>query len=65
MNQLRLHARLTATLCVLVPLLSAAQDLPTQASVPGGVRMLAVPGRTDAPPTVTYQDHRVLVLLRR
>ena len=36
--------------------------LPDQASVPGGVRMIEVPGTASAPPTVTYQDHRVLVL---
>lgn len=36
--------------------------LPAQASVPGGVRMLEVPGPAGAPPVVTYQGHRVLVL---
>ena len=39
-----------------------AVELPSQASVPGGVRMIALPGPADSPPTVTYQDHRVMVL---
>ena len=47
------------------PLLAHAYDLPSQASVPGGVRMLAVPGAPDTPPTVTYQDHRVLAVRER
>ena len=52
---------MAAALCCL-PLIAHAYDLPSQASVPGGVRMIAVPGAADAPPTVAYQDHRVLVL---
>jgi len=47
-----------------LPLLCCAQtvELPAQASVPGGVRMIQVPGAPGQPPLVTYQDHRVLVL---
>jgi Peptidase family M23/Peptidase family M23 N-terminal domain len=39
-------------------------DLPRSESVPGGVRMIALPGSADAPPVATFQQHRVMVIRR-
>lgn len=40
-----------------------ATDLPRSASVPGGVRIIALPGAA-APATATYDQHRVMVIRR-
>ncbi|HTY92903.1 MAG TPA: peptidoglycan DD-metalloendopeptidase family protein [Steroidobacteraceae bacterium] len=39
-------------------------DLPRSESVPGGVRILALPGTPDAAPIATFEQHRVMVVRR-
>jgi murein DD-endopeptidase MepM/ murein hydrolase activator NlpD len=41
-----------------------ATDLPRSASVPGGVRLMALPGAADAAPVASFEQHRVLVIRR-
>jgi hypothetical protein len=41
-----------------------ATDLPHSESVPGGVRIIALPGPSDAAPVATFGQHRVMVIRR-
>jgi murein DD-endopeptidase MepM/ murein hydrolase activator NlpD len=41
-----------------------ATDLPRSESVPGGVRMIALPGATDVAPMASFDQHRVMVIRR-
>ncbi len=41
-----------------------ATDLPRSESVPGGVRLIALPGPTDAAPVASFEQHRVMVIRR-
>ncbi|MCE2873972.1 MAG: hypothetical protein LW605_09500, partial [Xanthomonadales bacterium] len=50
---------LAALVCTTATTLAVA-DLPRQAAVPGGVVLIDIPGA--APPTVTFEDRRVMVL---
>jgi murein DD-endopeptidase MepM/ murein hydrolase activator NlpD len=39
-------------------------DLPRSESVPGGVRMIALPGAADVAPVASFDQHRVMVIRR-
>ena len=54
-----LSSMLAALGCATAATLAGA-DLPRQAAVPGGVVLIDIPGA--APPTVTFEDRRVMVL---
>jgi murein DD-endopeptidase MepM/ murein hydrolase activator NlpD len=41
-----------------------ATDLPRSESVPGGVRLIALPGAADAEPLASFDTHRVMVIRR-
>ncbi len=41
-----------------------ATDLPHSESVPGGVRIIALPGSADAAPIASFDQHRVMVIRR-
>jgi murein DD-endopeptidase MepM/ murein hydrolase activator NlpD len=41
-----------------------ANDLPRSESVPGGVRMVALPGAADVAPVASFEQHRVMVIHR-
>jgi murein DD-endopeptidase MepM/ murein hydrolase activator NlpD len=41
-----------------------ATDLPRSESVPGGVRLIALPGPADAAPVASFEQHRVMVIRR-
>jgi murein DD-endopeptidase MepM/ murein hydrolase activator NlpD len=41
-----------------------ATDLPRSESVPGGVRLIALPGAADAAPVASFEQHRVMVIRR-
>jgi murein DD-endopeptidase MepM/ murein hydrolase activator NlpD len=43
---------------------AAATDLPHSASVPGGVRIIALPGPSDSAPVAMFGQHRVMVIRR-
>lgn len=40
-------------------------DLPRSESVPGGVRLIALPGPADAAPVALFDEHRVMVIRNR
>jgi murein DD-endopeptidase MepM/ murein hydrolase activator NlpD len=42
----------------------AVTDLPHSESVPGGVRIIALPGSSDTAPVATFGQHRVMVIRR-
>ncbi len=42
-----------------------ATDLPRSESVPGGVRLISLPGSSDAAPVASFQQHRVMVIRRQ
>jgi Peptidase family M23/Peptidase family M23 N-terminal domain len=42
----------------------AALELPRSASVPGGVRLIALPGPADVVPVALFDQHRVMVIRR-
>jgi hypothetical protein len=41
-----------------------ANDLPRSESVPGGLRMVALPGAADVAPVASFEQHRVMVIHR-
>jgi Peptidase family M23/Peptidase family M23 N-terminal domain len=43
---------------------AAPPELPRSASVPGGVRLIAVAGPADVPPVAMFDQHRVMVIRR-
>ena len=43
---------------------AAATDLPRSESVPGGVRIIALPGPSDSAPVAMFGQHRVMVIRR-
>jgi murein DD-endopeptidase MepM/ murein hydrolase activator NlpD len=43
---------------------SPPPQLPRSASVPGGVRLIALPGPADAQPVAQFDEHRVMVIRR-
>jgi hypothetical protein len=54
----------TATLARASAAAVPANDLPRSESVPGGVRMLALPGAADSAPMASFERHRVMVIRR-
>lgn len=44
--------------------IAPATDLPRSESVPGGVRLIALPGAADAAPVASFEQHRVMVIRR-
>ena len=60
--------QLTGAVIVLAGVVSTAAaaptDLPHSASVPGGVRIIALPGPPDSAPVAMFGQHRVMVIRR-
>ena len=57
---------------VAVPMLALARgstvpatDLPRSESVPGGVRLIALPGAAESAPSASFEQHRVMVIRRQ
>jgi len=58
----RVRALILALLLSATAALAAAQELPQQALVPGGVLILPVESAADQPPVVTFEDRRTMVV---
>jgi murein DD-endopeptidase MepM/ murein hydrolase activator NlpD len=69
LNPWRTLRQLTGIIVALATVVSgwaatAATDLPHSESVPGGVRIIALPGPAAAAPVATFGQHRVMVIRR-
>jgi murein DD-endopeptidase MepM/ murein hydrolase activator NlpD len=68
MNRWRAMRQFSAAFVAIAAMASACAaatpDLPHSESVPGGVRIIAVPGAADSAPIVTFGQHRVMVIRR-
>src|SRR5580704_14959226 len=69
MKERRTIAQLSGALVALATVASAcaaaaATDLPHSESVPGGVRIIALPGPSDSAPVAMFGQHRVMVIRR-
>jgi murein DD-endopeptidase MepM/ murein hydrolase activator NlpD len=61
---MRLRLLATAVFALNCAAAAPATDLPRSESVPGGVRIIALPGPADSAPTASFQKHRVMVIRR-
>ena len=69
MNPRRSRQQFTGAVVALATVASAcaaaaAPDLPRSESVPGGVRIIALPGPADSAPVAMFGQHRVMVIRR-
>jgi murein DD-endopeptidase MepM/ murein hydrolase activator NlpD len=69
LNPWRTLQQLTGAVVAFATVVSAcaaavATDLPHSESVPGGVRIIALPGPSDAAPVAMFGQHRVMVIRR-